>query len=104
MSTIRAEPLEHRAVTARADDHEIDDRNAEQVADRAQPARQRDVLRARRWIAGRMVVDEHRAGRRHAHERPEDLARMDLDAVHAAAANLDDVEQAVADVDAEREK
>ena len=82
----------------------IDHRDAEQLADGAQPARQRDVLGARRRIARRMVVHEHAARRRHAHQRAEHLARVDLDAVDRAARDLDDIEQAVADVDAEHEE
>ena len=42
-----------------------------------------------------MVVHEHAAGGGHAHERPEHLARMDLDAVDRAARDLDDIEQAL---------
>src|SRR3954468_4510180 len=51
-----------------------------------------------------MVVDDDRTSRGHADQRAEHLARMDLDAVDGAARDLDDIEHAVADIEADREE
>ena len=98
------EPLGDRAKALTADDDVIEDRDADERADLAQPAREIEILLARRGIARRMVVHDDGGGGGHAHERPEHLARMDLDAAHAAARDLDDLEQRVAHVDADHEE
>ncbi len=82
----------------------IEDRDADERADLAQPAREIEIFLARRGIARRMVVHDDRGRGGHSHERPKHLARMDLDAAHAAARDLDDLEQGVAHVDADHEE
>src|SRR4051794_12240827 len=51
-----------------------------------------------------MVVDEHTTGGGHPDQRSKHLARVNLDAGHRAARDLDDIEQVIADVDADHEE
>src|SRR4051794_35916632 len=101
---LRADVLAHRSKPARADHDVIDDVDPDDLADLVEAVREGDVLGARPRIAARVVVHEHAGARRHAHERPEHLARVHVDARDRAARDLHDLEQAAAHVEPDREE
>src|SRR5262245_45165716 len=103
-SEVDAHPLADRLERAIADDDVIDNGNANEISDLAEAARERDVFGGRARVAGGVVVGDDTAGGGHTKERAEDLARVDLDGGDGAAGDLDDIEEAVADVDANREE
>lgn len=90
-------------MTAIADHDVIDDRDPDQRAGFAQATRELDVIVARRGVTRRMIVREHASRRGHAHERPKHLARMHGDIGDGAAPHLDDIEDAIANIDADHD-
>src|SRR5262249_22500966 len=71
-----ASRLGHAGESTLADDDVIQHADADQLAGAAESIGERGVLGRGRWIAARMVVDEHEGRRRQTDCRREDLAWM----------------------------